>query len=84
MFRTACPAEVGAACVVGAAEVREAVPPAFWRASVNVVVNIEEGAEANILDPNYRDAGVGVARGYPFGAAAGAATYTVDFGARAE
>jgi uncharacterized protein YkwD len=39
---------------------------------------------ANILDPNYRDAGVGVARGYPFGAADRAATYTVDFGARAE
>jgi uncharacterized protein YkwD len=37
---------------------------------------------ANILDPSYRDAGVGVARGYPFGGEAGAATYTVDFGAR--
>jgi uncharacterized protein YkwD len=37
---------------------------------------------ANILDPTYRDAGVGVARGFPIGAAAGAATYTVDFGAR--
>jgi uncharacterized protein YkwD len=39
---------------------------------------------ANILDPSYRDAGVGVARGYPFGAGSGAATYTVDFGARAD
>jgi uncharacterized protein YkwD len=39
---------------------------------------------ANILDPAYRDAGVGVARGYPFGGGAGAATYTVDFGARHE
>jgi uncharacterized protein YkwD len=37
---------------------------------------------ANILDPGYRDAGVGVARGFPMGAAAGAATYTVDFGVR--
>jgi uncharacterized protein YkwD len=37
---------------------------------------------ANILDPGYRDAGVGVARGYPMGRAAAAATYTVDFGAR--
>jgi uncharacterized protein YkwD len=37
---------------------------------------------ANILDPSYRDAGVGVARGYPFGGYGGAATYTVDFGAR--
>ncbi|HEX4305004.1 MAG TPA: CAP domain-containing protein [Solirubrobacterales bacterium] len=37
---------------------------------------------ANILDPGYRDAGVGVARGYPMGGGAGAATYTVDFGAR--
>jgi uncharacterized protein YkwD len=37
---------------------------------------------ANILDPAYRDAGVGVARGYPFGGEAGAATYTVDFGGR--
>ncbi len=36
----------------------------------------------NILDPSYRDAGVGVARGYPFGGAGSAATYTVDFGAR--
>jgi uncharacterized protein YkwD len=37
---------------------------------------------ANILDPGFRDAGVGVARGYPMGDAAGSATYTVDFGAR--
>jgi uncharacterized protein YkwD len=37
---------------------------------------------ANILDPSYRDAGVGVARGYPFGGSGGAATYTADFGAR--
>jgi uncharacterized protein YkwD len=37
---------------------------------------------ANILDPSYRDVGVGVARGYPMGAGAGSATYTVDFGAR--
>jgi uncharacterized protein YkwD len=37
---------------------------------------------ANILDPSYRDAGVGVARGFPMGSDAGSATYTVDFGAR--
>jgi uncharacterized protein YkwD len=37
---------------------------------------------ANILDPGFRDAGVGVARGYPLGGARGSATYTVDFGAR--
>ncbi len=37
---------------------------------------------ANILDPAYRDVGVGVARGYPMGPDAGSATYTVDFGAR--
>jgi uncharacterized protein YkwD len=36
----------------------------------------------NILDPSFRDAGVGVARGYPFGGGARAATYTVDFGSR--
>ena len=37
----------------------------------------------NILDPSFRDAGVGVARGFPFsGLGARAATYTVDFGAR--
>jgi uncharacterized protein YkwD len=36
----------------------------------------------NILDPGFRDAGVGVARGFPFGGATRAATYTVDFGAR--
>jgi uncharacterized protein YkwD len=39
---------------------------------------------ANILDPSYRDAGVGVARGYPFGGGGAAATYTVDFGARSD
>jgi uncharacterized protein YkwD len=39
---------------------------------------------ANILDPSFRDAGVGVARGYPMGGAAGSATYTVDFGARSD
>jgi len=37
---------------------------------------------ANILDPSFRDAGVGVARGFPLGRAGAAATYTVDFGAR--
>lgn len=37
---------------------------------------------ANILDPHFRDAGVGVARGYPLGREVGAATYTIDFGAR--
>lgn len=37
---------------------------------------------ANILDPSFRDAGVGVARGYPMGGATRAATYTVDFGSR--
>jgi uncharacterized protein YkwD len=37
---------------------------------------------AYILDPTYRDVGVGVARGYPMGGGAGSATYTVDFGAR--
>jgi uncharacterized protein YkwD len=38
----------------------------------------------NILDPGYRDAGVGVARGFPFGGDRPAATYTVDFGARTD
>jgi uncharacterized protein YkwD len=37
----------------------------------------------NILDPGFRDAGVGVARGFPLGGGARAATYTVDFGFRA-
>jgi uncharacterized protein YkwD len=37
---------------------------------------------ANILDPSFHDAGVGVAWGYPFGNSADAATYTVDFGSR--
>ncbi len=37
---------------------------------------------ANVLDPHFRDAGVGVARGFPYGGAGRAATYTVDFGAR--
>jgi uncharacterized protein YkwD len=39
---------------------------------------------ANILDPAYRDVGVGIARGYPMGADAGSATYTVDFGSRSD
>jgi len=38
----------------------------------------------NILDPSFRDAGVGVARGYPSARTATAATYTMDFGARGE
>jgi uncharacterized protein YkwD len=37
---------------------------------------------ANILDPSFRDAGVGVARGFPLDGPGTAATYTVDFGAR--
>jgi uncharacterized protein YkwD len=37
----------------------------------------------NILDPSFRDAGVGVARGFP-GSSGAAATYTMDFGARGE
>lgn len=36
----------------------------------------------NILDPHFRDFGVGVARGFPYGGGGRAATYTVDFGAR--
>lgn len=36
----------------------------------------------NILDPHFRDAGVGTARGFPYGGGGRAATYTVDFGAR--
>jgi uncharacterized protein YkwD len=39
---------------------------------------------ANILDPTYRDIGIGVVRGFPLGANAGSATYTVDFGARSD
>jgi uncharacterized protein YkwD len=39
---------------------------------------------ANILDPSFRDAGVGVARGYPIGTDHGSATYTVDFGSRSD
>ena len=38
----------------------------------------------NILDPKFRDAGIGVARGFPFGGRHGAATYTADFGSRAD
>lgn len=37
---------------------------------------------ANILDPKFRDFGVGVARGYPYGGGPAAATYTLDFGVR--
>jgi uncharacterized protein YkwD len=37
---------------------------------------------ANILDPAYRDFGVGVARGYPYGGGRDAATYTLDLGSR--
>lgn len=38
----------------------------------------------NILDPHFRDVGVGVARGFPYGGGGWAATYTVDFGARGD
>jgi uncharacterized protein YkwD len=38
----------------------------------------------NILDPSFRDAGVGVARGFPSGRTTRAATYTMDFGVRSE
>jgi uncharacterized protein YkwD len=37
---------------------------------------------ANILDPEFHDAGVGVARGYPAGGGVAAATYTLDLGMR--
>lgn len=37
---------------------------------------------ANILDREFRDFGVGVARGYPFGGGLTAATYTLDLGTR--
>lgn len=37
---------------------------------------------ANILDPDFHDAGVGVARGYPRGGGPAAATYTLDLGRR--
>jgi uncharacterized protein YkwD len=37
---------------------------------------------ANILDAEFHDAGVGVARGYPAGGGIGAATYTLDLGKR--
>ncbi len=37
---------------------------------------------ANILSPGFRDFGIGVARGFPGGLGARAATYTLDFGAR--
>lgn len=36
----------------------------------------------NILDPEFHDLGVGVARGYPDGGGAAAATYTLDLGMR--
>ncbi len=37
---------------------------------------------ANILDRRFRDAGVGVSRGFPYGGGPRAATYTLDFGTR--
>lgn len=37
---------------------------------------------ANILDPRFHDAGVGVARGFPLGGGPNSATYTIDFGTR--
>jgi uncharacterized protein YkwD len=37
---------------------------------------------ANILDPEFHDLGVGVARGYPDGGGTAAATYTLDLGMR--
>jgi uncharacterized protein YkwD len=37
---------------------------------------------ANILDRGFREFGVGVARGFPYGGGANAATYTLDLGSR--
>jgi uncharacterized protein YkwD len=37
---------------------------------------------ANILERRFRDAGVGVARGFPWGGGSHAATYTLDLGVR--
>ncbi len=37
---------------------------------------------ANILDPRFRDFGIGVAHGFPGAGGADAATYTLDFGFR--
>lgn len=37
---------------------------------------------ANILDRDFREFGVGVARGFPLGGGSDAATYTLDLGAR--
>ena len=37
---------------------------------------------ANILDPEFREFGVGVARGFPGSDSANAATYTLDLGMR--
>jgi uncharacterized protein YkwD len=36
----------------------------------------------NILDPEFHDLGIGVARGFPSGGGEAAATYTLDFGMR--
>jgi uncharacterized protein YkwD len=40
------------------------------------------GHRANILNPAYRDFGVGVVHGSPFGGGKGAATYTLNLGMR--
>jgi len=40
------------------------------------------GHRANILDREFHDFGVGVARGYPYAGGANAATYTLDLGMR--
>jgi uncharacterized protein YkwD len=37
---------------------------------------------ANVLEPDFRDFGVGIARGSPYGYDRDAATYTLDFGNR--
>jgi uncharacterized protein YkwD len=38
------------------------------------------GHRANILRPQFRDIGIGIANGAPEGGVGGAATYTTDFG----
>jgi uncharacterized protein YkwD len=40
------------------------------------------GHRANILNPRFREFGIGAARGFPFGGGLRAATYTLDLGAR--
>ncbi|MFL5825526.1 MAG: CAP domain-containing protein [Thermoleophilaceae bacterium] len=56
---------------------RYATPMSIFRLWMN-----SSGHRANILNPRFREVGIGIHRGAPQAGAGAAATYTTDFGAK--